>query len=100
MALYSLARFRVRADARMDAEKAMFEHTSTVRQTLPDVMVTIYRDPEQPARYTAMVRADAAKAEAAYRDVLRSALAAHVDGEIEFEHSELVTSSDLQRRRR
>lgn len=100
MALYSLARFRVRADARADAETAMFEHTSSVRQKLPDVMVTIYRDPEQPTHYTAIVRADAAKAEAAYRDVLRAAIGPHVVGEIAFEHSELVTSSDLQRRRR
>jgi hypothetical protein len=100
MPLYTLARFRIRPDAAAAAQQAMFDHTSAVRRDLPDIMVTIYRDPEQPASYTALVRANAPKAEAQYRDVLRSAIAPYIDGEIAFELSELVTSSDLQRRHR
>ncbi len=100
MPLYTLARFRVRADARTTAEQAMFEHTSAVRRDLASIMVTIYRDPEQPTHYSALVRANDAKAEQQYRGVLRDAIAPHLDGEIAFEHSELVTSSDLQRRHR
>lgn len=100
MPLYTLARFRVRADAMTAAQQAMFDHTSAVRRDFPDIMVTIYRDPEQPAHHTALVRVSAPKAEAQYREVLRAALASHLDGDIAFEHSELVTSSDLQRRHR
>jgi len=100
MPLYSLARFRVHADTRQAAEQAMFDHTSAVRRDLAAIMVTIFRDPERPSHYSAMIRANEAKAEQAYRAVLQQALASHLDGEIEWEHSELVTSSDLQRRHR
>ena len=96
----ALARFRVRDDARDTAERAMFDHTSMVRRDLAAIMVTIYRDPEHPTQFTMLVRANDAKAEQQYRPIFTAALASHLDGEITFEHSEVVTSSDLQRRHR
>ncbi|MBP6629854.1 MAG: hypothetical protein KBG28_05785 [Kofleriaceae bacterium] len=98
MPRYSLARFAVRADARAAAEAALFEHTSAVRRDQPALTVTVYRDPAQPTRYTALIRADDAAAEAGHRGTLADALAPYLDGALVFEHSELVTSSDLQRR--
>ncbi|MEO8549033.1 MAG: hypothetical protein ABI678_03650 [Kofleriaceae bacterium] len=98
MPLISVARFRV-TDPRA-AELAMFEHTTLVRRDHAAIVTTIYRNPEDPGVYTALIMAHDAKAEARYRDVFTAALAPHLAGTIAFEQSELVTSSDLQRRRR
>ncbi|MEO6777048.1 MAG: hypothetical protein ABI467_29220, partial [Kofleriaceae bacterium] len=75
-------------------------HTTLVRRDHAAIVTTIYRNPEDPGAYTALVMAHDPKAEARYRDVFVAALAPHLDGTVAFEPSELVTSSDLQRRRR
>ena len=98
MAHYALARFELRAD--QAAELALHDHASYVRRELPGVMWTAYRDPDAPARYTALVRIEDAKAEAQERAAFAAALGPFLVGEVETTVLELVTSSDLQRRHR
>jgi quinol monooxygenase YgiN len=100
MAVYVISRFEVRPDARDAAERAMHEHASFVRQNMPAVMWTAYRDPAAPTRYTALTRAEDPTTAARHREAFAAALGPHVVGEIEVTGCELVTSSDLQRRRR
>jgi hypothetical protein len=100
MAVYTIARYEVRSDTRDAAERAMHEHASFVRQNLPAVMWTAYRDPAAPTRYTSLARAEDPASAVRHREALVAALAPHVVGEIEVTGCELVTSSDLQRRRR
>lgn len=96
MPLISVARFRVTDPS--SAELAMFEHTSLVRRDHASIVTTIYRNPERPGDYTALIMAKDPKVETSYRAAFTAALAPHLAGEITFEPSELVTSSDLARR--
>ncbi len=101
--VFKLARFEVRADARLDAERAMFEFASYVRAELPDTSWTMYRDPAAPTHFTAITiskdgAADARAHESPGRTALLAALAPLLVGELETSDCELVTSSDLQRR--
>ncbi|NVB82874.1 MAG: hypothetical protein HOV81_31140 [Kofleriaceae bacterium] len=105
MPVYKLDRFEVRPDARLDAERAMFDYASYVRAELPDTMWTMYRDPHAPTRFTAIAvsRDAAAEARAVAAPGTATFLAAIeplLVGAIETSASELVTSSDLQRRHR
>jgi hypothetical protein len=96
MPVYRLIRFEVRPDARLDAERALHEHASYVRASLPKTIWTTYRT--APTRFVTYVRsndpADGSKASRA----LFAALEPLVVGPIEDSECELVTSSDLQRR--
>lgn len=98
MAVYTLVRFEVRPEARLDAERSMHDHASFVRANLPDVMWTAYR--EGSTHYVALIRADTASAAEHERTAMVTALRPHVSGELEAAQLELVTSSDLQRRHR
>jgi len=105
MAVYTIARFEVRSDARDQAERAMHELASYVRKELPDSMWTAYRDPRAPTHYTAFIRADDPGADERHRNApgtqaFVAMLSPLVVGEVEFTQLELVTSSDLAPRRR
>ena len=100
MAVYAIARYEVRPDARDAAERAMHDHASFVRRELPDVSWTAYRDPAAPTRYTAVTHATTSAASERHRTAFLAAFAPHVVGDIELTGAELVTSSDLQRRHR
>lgn len=100
MATYALVRFEVRADARAAAERALHDHAAYVRRELRDVTWTAYRDPAAPQRYTAMVRYEGRALDPAHHAAFVAAMTPFVAGEIELTGCELVTSSDLQRRRR
>jgi hypothetical protein len=105
MPVYKLDRFEVRADARLAAERAMFDYASYVRAELPDSIWTMYRDLHAPTRFTSITvsRDAAAEARALAAPGTRTFLAAIepvLVGAIETSASELVTSSDLARRHR
>jgi len=105
MAVFKIARFQIRADARDEAERAMHAFATYVRTELPGSSWTTYRDPHAPTHYTAMSRADDARADERQRtapgtQAFTAALSPLLAGEIEITECELVTSSDLQRRRR
>ena len=105
MPIYKLARFEVRADARDDVERAMHELASYVRKELPGSSWTVYRDPDAPARYTALSRADDAAADARHDRApgvqsFFAMLQSRAVGPVEITACELVTSSDLAPRRR
>ena len=99
MAVYSLVRFAVRADAR-DVERVLHDHASFVRRELAAVTWTAYRDPQQPLHFTALVRSEDPAASGREHEAFMAAIAPHLDGAIVAEGCELVTSSDLGRRRR
>lgn len=105
MAVYRLARFEVRPEARADAERALHELAAYVRRELPDVMWTTYRDPEVPGRFTTLVRAELPAADDRLRaspgmQALLAALEPLLVAPIEDARCELVTSSDLAPRPR
>ena len=105
MPVYTIARFEVRPDARLDAERAMHDFASYVRGELPGSMWTVYRDPQAPGRYLAFNRVEDPKADARQRDApgtktFTAALEPLLTSAIELTECELVTSSDLQRRHR
>jgi quinol monooxygenase YgiN len=105
MAVYWVARFEVRPEAREDAERAMHELASYVRKELPDSMWTAYRDPSSPTHFTCFVRADHPAADERHRkapgtQAFIAALQPLLVGEIETTYCELVTASDLAPRRR
>jgi hypothetical protein len=100
MAVYSIARYEVRPDAREAAERAMHDFAAFVRKELPDATWTAYRDPASPSHYTAMLRADTPAAEERCTKAFAAAIAPHLAGVLEASRCELVTSSDLQRRHR
>ena len=105
MAMYKLARYVVRADARDEAERAMHELASYVRRELPESSWTTYRDPQAPNHYVSLIRARDAAAEdrydnAAGTQAFVAALAPILEGKIEYIECELVTSSDLAPRHR
>ena len=103
MPVYALVRYEIRPEARADAERAMHDFASYVRAQLPGSTWTVYRDPDAPARYVALVRDDDAKADALRRAAagtraFEAALAPLLVAPPEIMGCELVTSSDLQRR--
>ena len=83
----------------------MHEFASYVRKELPDSSWTTYRDPRAPTHYISVIRADDPAADDRHRDApgtkaFVQALYPLLIGEVEFTQYELVTSSDLARRRR
>ncbi|HEY5944794.1 MAG TPA: hypothetical protein VIV40_04855 [Kofleriaceae bacterium] len=105
MAVFKLARFAVRPDAREAAERAMHDFASYVRKELPDSMWTTYRDAKAPNHYVSMIRADNPAADERHRNAAGTqafvaALYPLVEGTVEFTEYELVTSSDLAPRHR
>jgi quinol monooxygenase YgiN len=103
MAIYTLARFEVKPEAREQAELAMHEFASYVRQELDDSMWTAYR--EDDCRYVALIRANTDAAVARHRESegtqkFLATLEPLLTSKIELGHLELVTSSDLAPRHR
>src|SRR5688572_8439827 len=105
MAVFKIARYEVRSDARLEAERAMHEHAAYVRRELPDAAWTTYRDSHAPTHYISLLRVDDRKADAGYQrapgtEAFVGALDRLQVGALEVTEYELVTSSDLARRRR
>lgn len=105
MAVFTIARFEIRPDARAAAERAMHALATYVRNELPGSSWTTYRDPHAPTRYIAMTRADDPAADARHHDApgtraFFAALGPLLIDDVERSEYELVTSSDLQRRSR
>jgi len=105
MPLYKVAYYEVHPEARADAERAMHEFASYVRKELPDSAWTTYRDREAPNRYISVIVADDQAADERHRNApgtqaFVATLYPLVVGKVEFTDYELVTSSDLARRRR
>jgi quinol monooxygenase YgiN len=100
MAVYKVAHYRIRPDARDSAERILHDLASYVRKELPDVMWTTYRDRANPTKLISIARAETPAAEERYTaapgtQAFAAALGALVDGEIEISEYEMVTSSDL-----
>jgi len=100
MAVYKIARFEIRPEARQEAERAMHEFAMYVRKELPDSMWTTYRDPRAPTHYMSVIRADDPAADERHRKApgtqkFVEQLYPLVLGLVEFTEYELVTSSDL-----
>ncbi len=100
MAVYRLARYEVRPEARTDAERAMHELAAYVRTELPDVTWTVYRDPQTPTRFFALSRAATPAADAQHQaapgvHAFVAALTPLLTAPLEDHTCELVTSSDL-----
>jgi quinol monooxygenase YgiN len=100
MAVFKLARFEVRPEARDAAERAMHEFASYVRAELADSMWTTYRDKQHPTRYVSYIRADTPAADERHRtapgtQAFVAALYPLLVAPPEFTDFELVTSSDL-----
>ncbi|HWO17651.1 MAG TPA: hypothetical protein VNO30_02705 [Kofleriaceae bacterium] len=106
MPVYKTLRYRIRPEARLDAERAMHEFATYVRGELPGSAWTMYRDPHDPAYYLAILRAedraaDARHGEAPGTRAFAAAIAPFLlEAEGEIRELELVTSSDLARRHR
>jgi len=100
VAVYSLVRFAVRADARESIDRTLHEHASFVRRELAAVTWTAYRDPASPLHFTALVRSEDPAATRREHDAFVAVITPHLDGALVTEGCELVTSSDLGRRRR
>lgn len=105
MAVYQLARYDIRPDAQLDAERAMHEYASYVRAELPDASFTAYRDPAAPSHFIALTRSAHATAEDQRRAAtgtraFDAALAALLERPVEVREYVLVTSSDLAPRHR
>jgi quinol monooxygenase YgiN len=103
MAVFTIARFEIRPEARDEAERAMHDYASYVRQELPGSSWTAYRDPHAPAHYLAMIRAEETTADRRRRDApgtqaFDAALSTLLVGTVSVTECALVTSSDLQRR--
>jgi len=103
MAVFTIARFEIRPEARDEAERAMHAYASYVRQELPGSSWTAYRDPHAPAHYLAMIRAEDATADGRRRHApgtlaFDAALSPLLVGTVSDTECALVTSSDLQRR--
>jgi hypothetical protein len=98
MPVYRLIRFEVRPAARVDAERALHDHASYVRASLPKTIWTTYRT--APTRFVTYARSDDPDDGAKATHALHEVLAPFVVGAIEDTECELVTSSDLQRRHR
>jgi len=105
MAVFQIARYEIRPDARAEAERAMHEFASYVRKELPDSSWTTYRDPGAPTHYLSLIRAGDPAAHDRHRNApgtqaFVAALYPLVNGKVELSEYELVTSSDLAPRRR
>ena len=105
MAIFKIARFEVRPDAREQAERAMHDFASYVRKELPDSALATYREAAAPNRFISLIRADNATADERHRaapgtKLFADALQPLVVGTVEFTEYELVTSSDLAPRHR
>jgi hypothetical protein len=100
MAVYTLTRYRIRADARLDAERAMHDFATYVRAELADASWTTYCDPAAPSHFLSLTRADHAAADAVRRSspghqAFLAAITPLLEGAIEETELALVTSSDL-----
>jgi hypothetical protein len=105
MPVFKLARYEVRSEVRDEAERAMHELASYVRKELRDSSWTTYRNPTAPSQYLSLTIADSPAAEqrqesAAGTKAFLAAMQPLLVGEIEVTDWQLVTSSDLARRRR
>jgi quinol monooxygenase YgiN len=105
MPVFKLARYEVRPEARDEAERAMHELASYIRRELRDSSWTTYRDPDAPTHYMSLTIADSPAAEqkqqaAAGTKAFLDAMQPLLVGEIDVTAWQLVTSSDLARRRR
>ena len=105
MPFHKLLRFAVRPEARTDVERAMHELATYVRTELPRSGWTVYRDPQEPTHFTALVVAeDPAAMDRHFKApgvvAFDAQLAPLLVGTLEITDCELVTSSDLQRRHR
>jgi len=105
MAVFTIARYEVRPEARADAERAMHEFASYVRRELPASSWTTYREPHDPSRFLSLTRADDVAADERHRnapgtEAFLAALTPLLSGAIERAEYELVTSSDLAPRHR
>jgi len=104
MAIYTLARFEVKPEAREQAELAMHELASYVRQNLADSAWTAYREAGS-GRYVALLRANDDEAVHRHRtsagtEQFLATMEPLLVGEIDLGDMELVTSSDLAPRHR
>jgi quinol monooxygenase YgiN len=100
MAVYKLVRYAIRADARLDAERAMHAFASYVRAELADSSWTAFRDPARPTHFLSTTRDEHAAADELRRSspghqAFVAAITPLLDGGIEEMELELVTSSDL-----
>ena len=100
MAVYKIARFEVRPDAQLDAERAMHEFATYVRNELDDSQWTTYRDRHKPTSYVSFIRADTPAADERHRNAAGTQKCVEVlypllVGDVDFMEMELVTSSDL-----
>lgn len=100
MAVYKLARYAIRADARLDAERAMHAFASYVRAELADSSWTTFRDPTNPTHFLSTTRdehvaADELRRRSAGHQAFIAAITPLLEGTIEEMELELVTSSDL-----
>ena len=100
MAVFQIARYAVRPDARVDAERAMHDFAAYVRSELPESAWSSYRG---ETHYLSLVRAESPAAAERHRtapgtQAFAEALAPLLVGEIEVSDYQLVTSSDLARR--
>ena len=105
MAVYTQARYQVRPEASVEAERLMHDYAAYVRRELAGSVWTVYRDPQVAGRYLVMGRTDdraAADRQAAASGTAAfvAALAPLVVGSPEQGECELVTSSDLAPRHR
>lgn len=100
MPLYKYARFDVRDEARVDAERIMRELADRIRKELPGYSWTTYRDPASPSSFTSWIRADDARADERGDKLVREIVEPLATHGIVMTDCELVTSSDLQRRHR
>lgn len=105
MAVLALVRYQVRPDAVAEVERALHDHASFVRATLPRTVWTVYREAERPAAFAVLVRSEDAAADARWRSsdgarALAAALAPALVAPVEDITCELVTSSDLAPRHR
>ena len=105
MAMYQLARFEVHADRLEDAQRAMHDFATYVRNELPGSMWTAYSDPATPTRFWCFLRTENPAADQSHRaatgvKAFAASLAPHVVGKIETSEMQLVTSSDLAPRHR
>lgn len=105
MAVYTLAHFDVKPEAREEAERAMHTFATFVRQELDGSQWTAYRDKGVPGRYVCVTRAeDGAEYQRFSAAVGTKALLATLEPlmttALDQSEYELMTSSDLAPRHR
>lgn len=92
--MFTIARYAIRPEVRADAERAMHEFASHVRQELPDSAWVTYR---APTHYVSLLKSNDPVTDARR---FEAAIAPFLAGDIERTPYELVTSSDLAPRHR